>query len=318
MESSTLYRQPSIQAEAPLDKKNRPSLESLILILVIGILSTSSGSILVRFSQEAPSLTIAFYRMLWACLLLAPFYWLSSSPRPAMINKGLLIAGCALALHFAFWIASLRYTSVAVSVLLVNTSPALVAVYSHFSLRERLTRRGIAGLSLALSGSLVLVWDDLSRLGDWRGATLALLGAVMLGVYLLSGRTIRQTRSLIHYVYPTYVIAAAVLGILVLLSGYSLTGFSTRTYIFLFLLGLVPQSLGHTSYNWALEHLSATTISTLILAEPVLATILAWWLLGEEVGPVIIVGAVLVGAGIYLVSRWGIETAPERSSVSTS
>ena len=235
-----------------------------------------------------------------------------------MINKGLLIAGCALALHFAFWIASLRYTSVAVSVLLVNTSPALVAVYSHFSLRERLTRRGITGLSLALSGSLVLVWDDLSRLGDWRGATLALLGAVMLGVYLLSGRTIRQTRSLIHYVYPTYVIAAAVLGILVLLSGYSLTGFSTRTYIFLFLLGLVPQSLGHTSYNWALEHLSATTISTLILAEPVLATILAWWLLGEEVGPVIIVGAVLVGAGIYLVSRWGIETAPERSSVSTS
>ncbi|HUV14325.1 MAG TPA: DMT family transporter [Acidobacteriota bacterium] len=304
--------------EAPLDKKARPRPGSLILILVIAVLSTSVGSILVRFSQEAPSLSIAFYRVLWACLLLAPFYLLSSSPRPALINKGLLIAGSALALHFAFWIASLRYTSVAVSVLLVSTSPALVAVYSHFFLRERLTLRGIVGLSLALLGSLVLVWNDLSRLDDWRGALLALLGAVMVGVYIVAGRTIRQTMSLIHYVYPTYLIAAAVLGVLVLLSGSSLAGFSSRTYLFLFLLGLVPQSLGHTAYNWALEHLSATTISTLTLGEPVLATILAWWLLGEEVGPIIIVGAILVGAGIYLVSRWGIETALDRSSTSTS
>lgn len=304
--------------EAPLDKRARPKPESLILVLVIAVLSTSVGSILVRFSQEAPSLSIAFYRVLWACLLLAPFYLLSSSPRPALISKGFLIAGSALALHFAFWIASLRYTSVAVSVLLVSTSPALVAVYSHFFLKERLTLRGLAGLVLALSGSLVLVWNDLSRLDDWRGALLALLGAMMVGVYIVAGRTIRQTMSLIHYVYPTYLIAAAVLGVLVLLSGSSLAGFSSRTYLFLFLLGLVPQSLGHTAYNWALGHLSATTISTLTLGEPVLATLLAWWLLGEEVGPVIIVGAILVGAGIYLVSRWGIETALERSSVSTS
>jgi drug/metabolite transporter (DMT)-like permease len=304
--------------EAPLNKKTAPRLENLFLILVVGVLSTSVGSILVRFSQEAPSLTIAFYRMLWACLLLAPFYWFSSSPRGRIINKGLLLAGCALALHFAFWIASLRYTSVAVSVLLVNTSPALVAVYSHFVLKERLTQRGLAGLVLALFGSLILVWNDLSRLEDWRGAALAVLGAVMLGIYLISGRTIRQTRSLIRYAFPTYLIAAAFLGVLVLLSGYSITGFSAHTYLALFLLGLVPQSLGHTSYNWALGHLSATTISTLIMAEPVLATILAWWLLGEKVGLLIIVGAVFVGLGIYLVSRWGIEAGVDKSPVPTN
>jgi drug/metabolite transporter (DMT)-like permease len=256
--------------------------------------------------------------MLWACVLLAPFYWLSSSTQRTIIDKGLLLAGCALALHFAFWIASLRYTSVAVSVLLVNTSPALVAAYSHFALKERLTRRGLAGLVLALFGSLVLVWNDLSRLGDWRGAALAVLGALMLGIYLLAGRTIRQTRSLIQYVYPTYLSAAAILGVLVLFSGSSLIGFSTHTYLSLFLLGLVPQSLGHTSYNWALGHLSATTISTLILAEPVLATLLAWWLLGEKVGLFIIAGGVFVGAGIYLVSRWGTEVGLDISPVSAN
>jgi drug/metabolite transporter (DMT)-like permease len=104
----------------------------------------------------------------------------------------------------------------------------------------------------------------------------------------------------------------------VLFSGYSLSGFAAHTYLSLFLLGLVPQSLGHTSYNWALGHLSATTISTLILAEPVLATILAWWLLGEKVGLLIIVGGVFVGAGIYLVSRWSIEAGLDKSPVSAN
>lgn len=301
--------------EVPLDKNAaRPGTGTLITTLAIGVIATSFGSILVRFSQEAPSLTIAFYRLLWACLILTPVYWMSSSPKPSLISQRLIVAGSALALHFAFWIGSLRYTSVAVSVLLVSTSPALVAAYSHFFLKERLTRYGLTGLSLALSGTLVLVWNDLSRLGDWRGALLALLGALMFGIYLISGRTIRKKRSLIHYVYPTYLVAAAVLAILLVFSGQSVTGFSRGTFLFLFLLGLVPQCLGHTSYNWALEYLSATTISTLTLAEPFLATILAWWLLGEGIEAIIIAGAILVGTGIYLISRWGIEVAPAASS----
>jgi drug/metabolite transporter (DMT)-like permease len=127
----------------------------------------------------------------------------------------------------------------------------------------------------------------------------------MLAVYLLVGRKLRQGTSLLGYVYPTYVLAAITLGVIVFAAKSPIFVYSERTYLFLLMLGLVPQCIGHTCYNWALRYLSATLVSIVILGEPVLATIMAWWVLGETVGPVIYLGAVLVGLGIFTVSRWG-------------
>jgi drug/metabolite transporter (DMT)-like permease len=216
------------------------------------------------------------------------------------------VAGIALALHFAFWISSLRYTSVAVSVLLVNTSPALVAAISYLLFRERLTMSGIVGIGLTFTGSVFLLYDDYSRLGDPRGALLALLGAFALGAYLLAGRSIRGRISLLSYVVPTYAVALVVLALCTLLSGSPVVGFSAHTFTYMVLLGLVPQALGHTSYNWALAFVPATVVSTVIVAEPFLATLLAWWILGESVGSVVIVGGLLVAGGIFLVSTKGV------------
>jgi drug/metabolite transporter (DMT)-like permease len=286
------------QIEAP------PTIR-LFSILAIGLICVSSGSILVRLSQEAPSLTIAFFRMFWASLLLSPLFLWSRSGITISSWPLQILTGCALALHFAFWIASLRFTSVAVSVLLVNTSPAVVAAFSFFFLGERLTVRGLLGLLLSFLGGAVLVWNDLNQLGDWRGSVLALLGAAMLAVYLLVGRKVRQSASLIGYIFPTYLLAALVLAGIVFFGSAPISGFSWRTYCFLFLLGLIPQCLGHTCYNWALRYLSATLISIIILGEPVLATLMAWWILGETIGQTIVFGAALVGVGIFTVSRWG-------------
>jgi len=282
----------------------------LAVILSVGLVCVSSGSILVRLSQEAPSLAIAFFRMLGASLLLSPVYWLNRPAKPVSSWPLQLLAGGALAMHFAFWITSLRFTSVAVSVLLVNTSPALVALFSYLFLRERLTLRGVAGLVCSIIGGAVLMWNDVTQFGDWRGSALALLGAVMLAIYLLVGRKLRQHTSLTGYIYPTYLIAALLLATIVLFTQTPILGFSWTTYLFLALLGLVPQCIGHTCYNWSLRFLSATLVSTIILGEPVLATLLAWWILGETIGPVVLLGALLVGLGIFAVSRWGIRQLP--------
>lgn len=288
-------------------KTPRPS-PMLFPVLVVGLICISCGSILVRYGQEAPSLAIAFHRMLWATLLFSPFYWFRKR-RPAISHWPIqLLAGFALALHFAFWISSLRFTSVAVSVLLVNTSPILVATASYVLFREKLTARGVFGLVSALLGTVVLFWNDLTQLGDWRGSVLAILGATALGAYLLAGRRLRQRQSLIEYVYPTYGVAAVVLGLFCLFGSVPVLGFSNSTLIYLFLLGLIPQCLGHTSYNWALRDLSATTVSVLVLAEPILATILAWWLLDEKIDSILLFGGLFVGMGIYFVSRSGVRT----------
>lgn len=284
----------------------KPARFKLSLILLLGLVSVSFGGVLVKLSQEeAASLVIAFYRMFWTSMVLLPFYLAGRPPR--LRHRGLTAAaGVALGFHFAFWISSLRYTSVAVSVLLVNTAPVWVALFSYLAFREKLTPRGIAGITLAFLGSLVLVWSDLLQLGDWRGAALALAGALLVAIYLVAGRRIRQEARLMEYVYPTYALAAAVLGTLVWVADLPLTGFSTGTYLFLLLLAVVPQSVGHTSYNWALEHLPATVVSVLGLAEPVLATLLAYWILDESIGAAALVGGVITGSGILLVARGGI------------
>lgn len=293
-----------------------PGRFQLISVLSLGVLAISTGSILVRLSQEAPSLSIAFYRMFWAWLLLSPFYWLRKRPRVDYSKRWMALAGAALGLHFAFWIASLRFTSVAVSVLLVNTSPILVALLSYLLFRERLTFKGWAGIVLAFGGAGSLLWSDFQHLGDWRGAALALAGAAALGLYIISGRVLRSRLSLLDYIYPCYFSAALLLLILALVSHSPLRGFSMTTWGFLFLLGLLPQFLGHTSYNWSLRFLPATLVSMLVLAEPILATILAYWILDEMIRPDLVLGGCAVAAGIVLVSQRGIrtaETSPDRT-----
>ena len=283
-----------------------PGRLKVALVLAIGLAAISFGSILVRFSQEAPSLVISFYRMAWALLILLPFYYFSGRRvRKVIFDFRLFVAGIALALHFAFWISSLAHTSVAVSVLLVNTSPVLVAILSYLLFSERLTPRGIAGIILTIAGSIVLVWRDLYEIGDFKGALLALLGALMLGIYLVSGRKIRAKAGLLEYVVPVYLIAALILGILVLAGGHTFRGYSPRTHLFMFSLGLFPQVFGHTSYNWGLRYLSATLVSVVIVLEPFLASIWAWWLLGEGVTPLVIAGGIMVACGIIIVSRKG-------------
>ncbi len=285
-----------------------PGRLKVAAILSTGLLAISFGSILIRFSQEAPPLVIAFYRMFWSLVILAPFCF-NNRDRVSLFHfePRRILAGIALALHFAFWISSLSYTSVAVSVLLVNTSPVLVALLSYLVFSERLNRYGICGIILTICGSLLLVWEDIFRLGNPAGALLALMGAFMLGIYLVTGKKIRKTESLLQYVFPTYFIAALALGLLVILGGFSFTGYSGRTHLFMILLGLVPQVMGHTSYNWAIRYTPATLISAIVVMEPFLATIWAWQLLDEKVTAAIIAGGILVATGITLLSGRGFK-----------
>lgn len=281
-----------------------PSRWVTIPVLGTGMLAVSMGAVLVRLSQEAPSLTIAAWRMVFATLILLPFYLRERRNGVAGgWTRMHVLSGIALGLHFAFWISSVRYTSIAVSVLLVDTSPVVVAVLSRVFFGERLSRNGLIGLVLTIVGSFLLFRNDLETVGDWRGPALALAGAGAVAVYLMVGRRLRQDcPGLLAYVFPTYLTAAVLLLVLAPVLGSGLTGFSGGTWVFLLLLGLVPQSIGHTSYNWSLRYLPATLVATLTLAEPILASLLAWQLLGETPSKGMIPGGLMVGLGILMVT----------------
>jgi drug/metabolite transporter (DMT)-like permease len=282
------------------------------LALAVGIAAISSGSLFVRFAQaDAPSLAVAAYRLFLAALLLLPWAWFRHRGDLRRLKASdwgwLLASGIFLAVHFATWITSLEYTSVASSVALVSTSPLWVALFAWLAWREPLTKRLAAGLALALGGSVVISLAEARAAisaSPLLGNGLALSGAMAVSGYWLIGRRLRRRLPLLPYVTVVYGAAALSLLAAAMFLHQPLTGFRPATWGWFLLLALVPQHLGHSSFNWALGKLPASYVAVATLGEPVGAALLAYFFLGETPTWLKLGAGALILAGIFLaVSR---------------
>ena len=298
--------------------------------LFAGILAVSTASIFIRFAQqEVPSLVIAAGRMTFATLLMLPFGLAEIKRNPTAFNKKqilyLVFAGTALGLHFAAWITSLEYTSIASSVVLVTTAPLWVALVSPALLKERLTKPVVIGLLIALVGGIIVGGSGscstvqgkftCSGIGDLfagshsLGNLLAFAGALLSGAYLIAGRKVRNTISLPLYTLIVYGIAAFLLSMMVVLKGDKVTGYATISYVWVLALALIPQAVGHTAFNWALKYLPAAFVSIALLGEPVGTIILAALLLHEAPTFLEMMGGLMVLIGIAVATR---KAAPKK------
>ncbi len=280
--------------------KDRPLLYTLIGVAIIAV---SFGAILIRLAENVPVLSIAAWRLGVSFLLLIPFSW-RKSPLKVMSRRDLLLSvasGVFLTLHFILWISSLRYTSVASSVVLVSTNPIFVALGVRFVFKESLSRTLVVATLLSVAGAALIGWGDFRISGAaFSGDLLALGGAVMASGYFLIGRRVRQRVPLSAYIVTTYGTAAILLLGVALATHQQLIGFPKLTYLYLVLLAVGPQLIGHSTFNWALKYLSASTVAILILGEPVASTLLAYLILGEGVTLLKVIGAGVILSGIYL------------------
>jgi drug/metabolite transporter (DMT)-like permease len=306
---------------------------ALPFAIITAILAVSTASIFIRFAQrDAPSLVIAALRLTFASLILAPVALTRHRVEISKLTRGDLLlgllSGVFLAIHFATWISSLEYTSVASSVVLVSTGPLWVALFSPIFLKEPLTRPVLIGMLLALLGGTIIGLGDsctfslsgvsvrnvvegftcppLSKFVQGKaffGNFLALTGAWAVAGYLMIGRKLRAGMSLIPYIFVVYGIASIILLGIMFVAGQHPTGYLPLTYFWILLLALVPQLVGHSTYNWALRYLPAALVSITTLGEPIGSAILAYFILSEVPTPLTILGGVLILIGIYLASR---------------
>jgi len=277
------------------------------LILFLGVLAVSFAAIFIRLA-EAPPLVIATYRLGIASLVLIPFLIPRSKETFRKLSKNdillLFLSSLFLALHFALWITSLSYTTIASSVILVTANPLFVAIISYFLWRERLTWLMILGILIALIGALFIAQGGFSLSPEaLLGDSLALLAAFCMGSYLVIGRQLRMRIDLGSYLAIICTGSALILLTATLIAGYSLIGYSSTTYIMLILLAVVPQLIGHSSLNLAVRLIPATFVAVAILGEPVGATALGYFILGEVPTVVEIVGGMLILGGIFMVLR---------------
>ena len=275
--------------------------------LVIGVAGVSVAAILIRLA-DSPSLTVAAYRMGIAALVVAAIAFARYPHQIRLVRRAdlpwLLAGGTFLALHFAAFITSLELTSVANSVLLVTTTPVFVAVASRWGFRDRLSRATVAAVIMSMAGGVVLAAGDWSvERSQITGDVLAVLGAVTSAGYFLVGRRVRASLPVAPYITVVYATAAVLLLGAALATHSPLTGLPATAYFWMAMLAIVSQVVGHSALNWSLGHLTATTVSLAIRAEPVIATLLAIPVLGETPPWTAGLGGLLVLAGVYLAVR---------------
>ena len=291
--------------------------------LFTAIVAVSTSSVFIRFAQEdAPSLVIAALRLTCATLLLAPLALTRHRKELQSLTRYELtlgaLSGIFLAAHFATWISSLEYTSVASSVVFVSTGPLWVAMLSPMLLKERLTSAALIGLAIAILGGMIIglsdacVWEGELRCPEldqimqgpamW-GNFLALAGAWTVSGYLIIGRKLRAKMSLIPYIFFVYGMSAVALIIIMFAAGQSPLGYRAGTYGWIFLLAAFPQLIGHSTYNWVLRYIPATLVAIITLVEPVGSAVLAYFVLQETPSNGVLFGGLLILVGIYLASR---------------
>jgi len=275
------------------------------LILTASIVAVSTASILIRLSTSPPMI-IAAYRLLFATLMLTPLYIVEGGHRSLMALGPrrlltLIAVGLILAVHFASWITSLSYTTVASSVIFVHMDPIIVALLSHLLLGERLSVKRFIGVLIAFLGAIIIGWGDLG-IGNLYGDLLSLLGAFALALYLVAGRSLRRSLSLLEYVTPLYATSAALLILGCLIMNIRLYPYPVREYLLFLLIAFIPMILGHTLFNWALRYVEAPVVSVSLLGEPIGASLLALIILGELPPATTILGGAITLLGIYITS----------------
>ncbi len=289
-----------------------------LVVLFISIVSVSFAAIfittLINLYNISP-LTIAFYRLFFTTLIILPVVIfhkktrdeLKSLPLSTLIS--MIGIGVILAVHFALWITSLEFTSVASSVLLVTAHPIFVGPISHFFFKERLSLINTSGLVFSMVGVFILVVGNYGlgsfTLDTLEGNILAWLGGIAAGLYILGGRKTRKTVSIVSYAFVVYSVGTVVLFLICLIFNAPLYGFDFFAYEIILLMAIVSGIFGHTFYNWSLEHVRASIASVALLGEPLGSTLLAIGLpwIQQIPSEYTLIGGTFILLGIYLTAK---------------
>lgn len=286
---------------------NKTENDSPYILLVIGVIAVSTAAILIKLSLAVASpIAIAFYRMAFSAVIAILMLHFKPKQKEETPEKStiwlLILSGILLASHFALWTWSLDLVSVNSSVIFATTSPLWVGLLSPLILKERVPRRFYLGILFAFGGGLLIALLGGGNAGksNWQGLLMSLLSAWMIAGYLLIGRKISTKMSTEFYVSVVYSVAALVLGIVLLLLGGGFQAYPLKIFIYLFMLALVPQTIGHTAMNKSLTRLPARTVSLALLFEPVGSGVLAMLFLKELPSAVEIAGGFLILFGLVI------------------
>jgi drug/metabolite transporter (DMT)-like permease len=281
------------------------------IILFFGVFALSTSAIFVKVA-DAPAAITAFYRLLFATVMLLPFLLVNQNNRKELrlLSKkqwGLgLLSGIFLAAHYVLWFESLNYTSVASSTVIVTLQPLFSVVGGYFLFKERFSKGAIIGCLVAISGSIGIGWQDFQISGQALfGDILAFIAAGIITAYFFIGQHVRKSLSLIPYSVISYGSSTVLLGVFAFTQQTPFFNYSVQTWWSFIGLAFVATILGQTIFNWLLKWLSTSIISMSILGETIGTCILAYFILGEVISlqQGMGIALILIGLALFLIQQ---------------
>lgn len=285
-------------------KLKKPPLPVPVLML-IGIVAISFSAIFIKWS-DAPASIQGMYRLLFTAILMLPFAKSYTGEVRALRKKDwlmLILSGAMLALHFLLWMGSLKYTSVASSTMIMALEPVFIMLGVYFLYKEKTAISAIVGLAIAIGGVVFIGWGDIGISADHlKGDLLSVGGTIAVAIHMLIGQKLIVRMPPYLYSLIVFLSAAGVFAVYNMVMGISFVHYPAREWGVFVLLAVIPTVFGHILFNWLLQYVSATTVSMNILGEPVGASILAYFLLGEQLTLLQWTGGLLVviGLAVYL------------------
>ncbi|MHA2245790.1 MAG: DMT family transporter [Candidatus Hodarchaeales archaeon] len=312
--------------------KHLPPKTKCQISLIIATISVSWASIfitiLLKPPYNIPAVVIAFWRLFLSIFFLIPFILREEvrnqfKPFFNISHQRLFaLSGLFLSLHFFSWISSLDPKlglSIAVSVIVVNSSPIWVVVISFLLLKEKINNYQLIGLFLGFGGLLLISFASSSQQTITllpEGVFLALFGAIMIALYFIIGRRMRTHLTVpnIPYVFFVNFFCSVFLFLFALFLGENVLHFSLSALVWFIALAIGPSLLGHAMYTYAMKHISAQTVSLAVIGETVGASLLAWIIFSQVLPPITMIGGLFVLIGIYLDVKFDISSLPVNES----
>lgn len=271
---------------------------SVHVILALGLMSFSLSPILVRLAGDAPSLSLVVLRTFFSIVILAPFAIAREGKAMLQLTRKeisvIVVAGVLLGFHFFIFFEAIRLTTVASATVFISLTPIFLGLLGFVFLKERLSVYVVIGIVFAVIGGLMIAYGDsgadVQAVNAPLGNLLALVGCVMVSLYLLIGRVARQNISFLAYIFPMYGVATFSMIIVALVTGTPLFGLGGRIYFLCILMAIFPQLIGHGSFNFSIKFFPAAILGLLSLTEPIGSTIMAYFIFDEFPGTWSLIG----------------------------
>ena len=276
----------------------------ITILLIIALLSVSTSPIVAKFLTGVSAVSISFWRMFIGSFLLWLYssYYKQGTMQDSTNYSKTILAGILLGFHFALFFSAIKLTLIANATFLGTLAPLFTLILEIFILKRKFSPKIIFGLILSLLGAYLIFGNgfDLSQQYTL-GNLLAIICSLCLALSFMIAEKVRQTENTVVYTRLLYLSAAVTLLVIALVGKVSLLEFTYYECLGLIFLGVVPTIMGHNAIYYSVKYVSPTIVSAFPLGEPVIATILAFFIFGESIGFNIYIGGSITLLGLVFI-----------------